>query len=99
MRADALVARHMADVARMLDACGATDEERRIVADFIVLRLAERELERAADAFFEAADRLAFARADLVRRVDEFTAALRARAVARADTVPATAGETNSIDW
>lgn len=87
----------MGDVSRMLDAVGATDTERAIVADYVTLRLAERELERAADAFFEASDRLAFARADLVRRVDAFTAALRKRAAERADTVPAPAG--GAIEW
>lgn len=94
MTAEELVRRHMSGVARELDAARATPEEREAVAQYVCLRLAERELQAAAEAFFEAADRVEFARRDLDRRVDAFVAYLREHARSRA-TEPADP----AIDW
>lgn len=94
MTPEELVARHMAGVARELDAARATPEEREAVAQYVCVRLAERELERAAAAFFAAADALEFARRDLDRRVDAFVNYLKEHARSRA-TEPAAP----AIDW
>lgn len=95
-RADlaAVVSRHAAAVGRALDDLGATEDEREIVIQVLVLRLAERELSGAAEAFFAAVDRVTFARADLDRRADALVLALRARAAHRAGAV----GD-DGIDW
>lgn len=94
MKLAAVVARHAAAVGRALDDLGAGPEEREIVVHVIMLRLATRELAAAADALFEAADRVTFARADLDRRADALVLALRDRAARRAGVV----GD-DGIDW